>query len=335
MKQLSKSADFDTGAKSCGFEMKKIAVICQNGKLSNIKFKVRNVISKEILGDDGLVKDSNTHILTLNEGQFITKITVGYRFYLYKEYVTSLYFSLNTGQQVKLRCDYPWRNKEFVLDSLERPTGVLGFKTGPYITSLSFHTHYLVIEDIKLKNLADKPNGYYTLLRNYEGPTWESDKFRDIGPFGNTTGEKFEDPIVYGHWKIKQIVIRHDKGIIKNIKTTVVNSLIDYVKKSGGHGSSEVNPLFQVETIEIDPKIDIIGVRATLDNYNKLRGMQFLFNNGDATKFIGKSPQNGYIMKDMYLKPNQELIGFFGYKTDTEIESIGMKIITKKGTSLA
>ena len=258
-KEISQAADFDTGAKSCGYEMRKIAVTCKDGKIANFKFKLRNVILKEKPDATIANKDSNTHVLDIPEGQFIQKITIGYKFYLFKEYVTSLSFKLNNDKEVKLRCDYPWKKQEILLDNLERPTGVFGYKTGPYLTDINFHTHYLVIEDLKLKSLANEQTGYYTLLQNYEGATWQSDKFKEIGPFGRTQGKMFEDPIFYGHWKINEIIIRHDNGVIKNINTVLLNTLFHYVKKSGGHGSNEHNPSYQIERIKIDPKIEIIG----------------------------------------------------------------------------
>ena len=123
--------------------------------------------------------------------------------------------------------------------------------------------------------------------------------------------------------------------MIKNINTVLLNTLFHYVKKSGGHGSNEHNPSYQIERIKIDPKIEIIGVRMTLDHFNRLRGVQFLLSDGSETPFIGKAPQSGYMMEQVNFKPNQELLGFFGYKTENEIESLGVKVIIKKGTNLA
>ena len=330
------NTDFDTKSGGCGWEIGQITARCHNNGIENLQFGLRNVINTLEHKKTNAIGSTSVKSIIIPRKVYINRINKSY----FKcrrnrhSYLTRLSFELSNGQTKSIVCGNGNRTESSIVSKLERVTGFFGNRKAGRITRLDFYKHSVakLKGNGKSKRITHrrKYNDYYSLIIDIHDKKDRNDEFIGVGPFGCSSGEKFDDPYLFGHWKIKRLTIAYDSERITAIKTTTCNKFFHHSQTTKTHGESCMDGR-EIKDIAISDDIEIKRVAFILNDAKEFCGMVIGFSNGTSTGPLGcvEGVKGNWKKDEIVLKDNQEIMGFTGYETSFNVISLGLMVIEK------
>ena len=318
----------DTGSQDCNWEIDIIAMQCTYTYVVGLQFQLRDVVTSSIIKNPISESSQNMQIYNIPIGVYITSINIGTTPYLQTSYVTSISFTLSNGGNGSLSCSNPKQVTTVNFSSLERITGYYVTQNSNYFMApLTFYVNKLQPLNSQY-NSSNNTTSYYRIIQKSNGNNSTTNSFSNVGPYGNTFGISFEDPYFYGNWQLTQILIATDGNSILSLQTSFTNILFYYVQVTDIHGNTSTNAN-QLRTVNVPSGCLITSVAILTDKNNNLVGICFYFSDNSSSGYIGQSyiSGNGTTVTTYILKTNEMLMGFFGFETNTRINSLGLMIV--------
>ena len=322
---------FDTGFRTCGWEISKIKYNCKNNYLFDLFFDLRNKNYYKEKNETNLIrKNLKYEELTIQNDDFIKMVNILYKRENYKKYITGLEILLNSKKILKIKCGDFNKKETFYLTEKERINGFRLDYNKKYISKIEFYYHRIIGYGI-----YKKLDYYKSLKSNLTVRNNNITSFIKKGPFGYKRGKVFEDFNKYSDWRLDFIYIESG-NYINSIQFGFENRFFDRKIFSPIHGNRKRNKK-KMKIVKIPKGSFINGVFLFFDRRYVLRGIQFSLNNGMKTKIFGKSRVFGYKfrMKKIWFTNMEVLIGCFGTTLKGIITSIGLLLIKDRGDNMS
>lgn len=322
---------FDTGFRTCGWEISKINYNCKDNYLFDLYFNLRNKIYKKEKNETNLIRKKIKYkTIKIPQNNYIKMINILYNKKSKKKYITGIEILLNSKKSLKIKCGKYNKKETFYLKSKERINGFRLDYNSKKLTKIEFYYHTIIGYGI-----YKKLDYYKSLKTNLTVRNNIESNFLKKGPFGYRRGKKFEDFNKYTDWRLEHIFIESG-NYVNSIQFGFHNRFFDRKIFTPIHGNKKRNKK-KIKIVRIPENSFVNGVFLFFDRKNVLRGMQFSLNNGMKTQVFGRIRQRAFVyrVKRIWFTNMEVLIGCFGTTMKGVITSIGFLLIKDRGDNLS
>ena len=346
--------DVDTKDEACGWEFASISVTCNVVGVGSIGFTLRNVLNESSVKNVNVQNKFMAKRGDVPANAWVTSVSMGYTQNFASTNLVSLAFSLSNGMSLNFSCGRAQTNTVLSLGAYERITGLYGFTSYGALKSISFYVSRVVQGDEKFKNLGSRPNPSYkdvVAKIKQTDSTPVQDKFVLTELVGTKTGQRFEDPYFYGHWKISSLMmlfgtpipgqVNLTGGLGNNVmygltalQTTITNAFFNYSMSTEVHGA-RVADSDNILTVTAPEAADVSAVEFVTTTNRKIAGVRFIYTDGTNSNYVGESPYKiGLYVNRVDVGPSREFMGFWGYTSDAGVEGLGLVLVHKNDVKL-
>lgn len=342
---------FDAGFDGCGWEIASLHFLCKNKSVRNLWAETRRVPSPSITKTTSMISEEKTDKnVDVPVGRYIKTISTGYIFDGDSQYVSQLIVTLDDNKSIDLKCaqgEVYVKTEAGVNKRIDGIQMVLD-KEGRF-SFVDFHTHEIVpVSSSKSKSRSRSkskkrsdskgPDDYLDFFRdrNLKLSRLEDD-FYLRGPIGLNDGTYFIDQKYYSDWQLSSVRIEADNKKIYSIQLVLTHTIFDKKVHTQVQGREKRNAEL-TKTLVIPRGQHLSLARFYIDDTESLTGIKLSIYNGDESDCFGLCPtyktpkETAEFTKTMYFSNKDNIVGLFGYKDASGVNSLGFLLNIKRGT---
>lgn len=325
----------DTKDEDCGWEPASVTVVCAVFGISGVGLTLRNVLDPKLSKNVNPQLRFRSRTLQIPSGEYITAIEMGYAQSFITMQLTSLVFNLSNGSKLTFTCSRPQHVSTVRFGPYERTTGFYGSLSFGVIANLTFYKSRVVQDTDKLAVKSGTKLSYTEVLKKIDNQSKTlavKDRFEKVGLTGPRIGGFFEDPYLYGHWKLTQIRYGLTKRGLSALQSTIENTFFNQVMSTEIHGSNTTpNTDWKSANVPINSDIRAVELVTTADA--KIAGIRLYYTDGTDSGYLGETSfKPGTRSKFIEIKGNTELMGFFGWDDGNSINALGLLLVGKNAS---